>query len=102
MAEKARKPKRTRATSTARTGSRNTSGRLAPAPPAEAPRETDTDEEAQPAPAASSETAEVARAPEPDLHVRIQERAYLIFESRGYPQEQALDHWLEAEREIKG
>lgn len=35
-----------------------------------------------------------------DLHAKIQERAYLLFESSGYQHGHDLEHWLEAERQV--
>lgn len=89
------KPKKTRTTSTARAGQRKASERLAPAPQSEA-SSSGLQEEAAPGrtPEAKSEP------PLPDLHARIRERAYLLFESSGYQHGRALDHWLEAERQV--
>ena len=39
--------------------------------------------------------------PVPDLTVQIQERAYRLFQSSGYQHGHALEHWLEAERQLK-
>jgi len=39
--------------------------------------------------------------PTPDLTIRIQERAYLLFQSGGYQHGHALEHWLEAERQLR-
>ncbi len=36
-----------------------------------------------------------------DLHERVAEHAYAIWEQCGRPSGQALDHWLRAEREIE-
>lgn len=89
------KPKKTRTTSTARAGRRKASERLAPAPQSEA-SSGGFQEVAAPGrtPEAKNET------PLPDLRARIQERAYLLFESSGYQHGRALDHWLEAERQV--
>jgi hypothetical protein len=35
-----------------------------------------------------------------ELRRRIEERAYLLWESNGRPEGRALDYWLQAEREI--
>ncbi len=35
------------------------------------------------------------------LHVAIRERAHAIWEREGRPEDRALDHWLEAEREVR-
>jgi hypothetical protein len=34
------------------------------------------------------------------IHETIAARAYELWEKRGRPERQALDHWLEAEREL--
>lgn len=39
-------------------------------------------------------------APCDDLHSRIQQRAYELYERRGYGHGSALEDWLQAEREI--
>lgn len=36
------------------------------------------------------------------LHQLIAERAYLLYERSGFQQGKDLDHWLEAERQVKG
>jgi hypothetical protein len=33
---------------------------------------------------------------------RIAQRAYALYEAGGYEQGRALEHWLEAEREVAG
>ena len=38
---------------------------------------------------------------ESDLHRRIAERAFLLYEERGFRHGNDLDHWLEAERQVK-
>jgi len=35
-----------------------------------------------------------------DRHSEIAEHAYLIWERKGYPQDKALECWLEAESEV--
>ena len=35
-----------------------------------------------------------------DFHARISERAYVLFEERGRNDGQALEDWLEAERQV--
>jgi hypothetical protein len=52
----------------------------------------------QPAPGAS----DVKDAPDRQLIDRIQERAYRLYEADGYRDGYALEHWLEAERQITG
>jgi len=37
-----------------------------------------------------------------DIAEKIRQRAYEIYESRGYEDRRDLDHWLEAEAEIRG
>lgn len=39
---------------------------------------------------------------DPQLIARIQERAYVLFEAGGRKHGHALEHWLEAERQIIG
>lgn len=39
---------------------------------------------------------------DPQLIARIQERAYVLFEAGGRKDGYALEHWLEAERQIMG
>lgn len=39
---------------------------------------------------------------EDDLHHKIAEKAFSIYEARGFENGYALDHWLEAERQVKG
>lgn len=36
-----------------------------------------------------------------DLHHRIAEKAYLLYEAGGFKHGNHLEHWLEAERQIK-
>lgn len=36
------------------------------------------------------------------LHQRIAERAYMLYERSGFQDGKDLDHWLEAERQIRG
>ena len=38
---------------------------------------------------------------ESDLHQRIAERAFLLYKERGFRHGNDLDHWLEAERQVK-
>ena len=38
---------------------------------------------------------------ESDLHQRIAERAFLLYQERGFRHGNDLDHWLEAERQVK-
>jgi Protein of unknown function (DUF2934) len=38
---------------------------------------------------------------ESELHRRIAERAFLLYEERGFRHGNDLDHWLEAERQVK-
>lgn len=38
---------------------------------------------------------------ESDLHRRIAERAFLLYEERGFRHGDDLDNWLEAERQVK-
>ncbi|HEU4686119.1 MAG TPA: DUF2934 domain-containing protein [Nitrospira sp.] len=37
-----------------------------------------------------------------DLTAKIQERAYALYQACGCQQGHELDHWLEAERQVKG
>jgi nicotinamidase-related amidase len=39
--------------------------------------------------------------PEGDLHRRIAERAFLLYEESGFRHGNDLEHWLEAERQVK-
>jgi DUF2934 family protein len=39
---------------------------------------------------------------DPQLTAKIQERAYRLYEAEGFQDGRALDHWLEAERQIAG
>lgn len=39
---------------------------------------------------------------DPSVFYKIQERAYWLFASGGYQHGQALEHWLEAERQVIG
>lgn len=41
------------------------------------------------------------RSHESDLHRRIAERAFLLYEESGFRHGNDLDHWLEAERQVK-
>jgi len=91
------KPKKTRAISAARGGPRKASERVASAPPSEAAFSGLAQEDAAPGRSVSKEIE-----PPPDRHARIQERAYLLFMSSGCQHGRALDHWLEAEREVSG
>ena len=50
-------------------------------------------------PAVGSTTSQPG--PDPDLTLQIQERAYGLFQSSGYQHGHALEHWLEAERQVK-
>lgn len=36
------------------------------------------------------------------LHRQIAERAYMLYEQRGFQDGNDVEHWLEAERQIKG
>lgn len=36
------------------------------------------------------------------LHRRIAERAYMLYERSGFQDGKDLEHWLEAERQVKG
>ena len=47
------------------------------------------------------ESASSQPGPVPELTVQIQERAYRLFQSSGYRHGHALEHWLEAERQVK-
>ena len=38
---------------------------------------------------------------ESDLHRRIAERAFLLYEERGFRHGNDVEHWLEAERQVK-
>jgi hypothetical protein len=49
-----------------------------------------------------SEWLEGKDAQDPQLIGRIQQRAYLLFEARGFEHGHDLEHWLEAERQITG
>jgi hypothetical protein len=42
----------------------------------------------------------VPDAESPETRRRIAEEAYRIAEERGFPQDAAIDHWLEAERRV--
>jgi hypothetical protein len=48
------------------------------------------------------EGSEGREAQDPQLISRIQQRAYLLFEAGGFVHGRALEHWLEAERQITG
>ena len=50
----------------------------------------------QPEPGPSAATD----ATDPELMVRIQQRAYQLYEAGGFEQGRELEHWLKAEREI--
>jgi hypothetical protein len=39
---------------------------------------------------------------DPQLTAKIQERAYRLYEAEGFQEGRALEHWLEAERQITG
>lgn len=87
----ARKSTKRTSRSTARAKSRTGSERVAPAV----------------SPSGASETVDVENPGrpsddllDPDRRVRIQERAYLFYVESGYQHGHALDHWLEAERQI--
>ena len=41
------------------------------------------------------------RSLESDLHRRIAERAFLLYKESGFQHGKDLDHWLEAERQVK-
>ena len=43
-----------------------------------------------------------SRGRQDDLHERVQQRAYEMWESEGRPAGREHDHWLRAEREIAG
>jgi hypothetical protein len=47
-----------------------------------------------------SEGSEGREAQDPQLMVRIQQQAYLLFEAGGFEHGHDLEHWLEAERQI--
>lgn len=36
----------------------------------------------------------------PDLHKTIQQKAFEIWEANGQPNDQDLEHWLQAERDV--
>jgi hypothetical protein len=87
-----RKLKPSQNTSTKRAGSGKQRKDSAPPSP--------THERAVPAvSAAGSPTALTGAVP--DITVQIRERAYRLFQSSGYQHGHALEHWLEAERQLK-
>ena len=75
---------------------------------AEAPSaQQETSEEAHrpPSPPSEQRTApsrKVREQQDPQVVAKIQQRAYLLYEARGYEHGHDLEHWLEAEREITG
>lgn len=56
------------------------------------------EQEREPVPPASTE----AQPQDPNVIVRIQQRAYGLFEAGGREHGHDLEHWLEAERQITG
>jgi len=46
--------------------------------------------------------AEALAESQEQLHQQIAERAYSLYERSGFQEGNELDHWLEAERQIKG
>jgi len=44
----------------------------------------------------------VKREQDPQIFVKIQERAYWLFQAAGFEHGHDLEHWLEAERQVTG
>jgi DUF2934 family protein len=44
----------------------------------------------------------VKREQDPQIFVKIQERAYWLFQAAGFKHGHDLEHWLEAERQVTG
>lgn len=65
----------------------------------QAPIETRRSKERQ---AAKGQAVEMQDASHPEVVVRIQQQAYRLFEAAGSKHGHALEHWLEAERQITG
>jgi len=68
----------------------------APSRPQEQAVERHRQKEPEPGPSTATD------ATDPELMVRIQQRAYQLYEAGGFEQGRELDHWLKAEREIAG
>ena len=45
---------------------------------------------------------ETSSGQDPQIIARIQQRAYWLYEASGYEEGRALEHWLEAERQVTG
>jgi hypothetical protein len=71
---------------------------------AEAPSETASRERQKPGRTSSTDSRRDETSGEQDPHIiaRIQQRAYWLYEASGFEEGRALEHWLEAERQVTG
>jgi hypothetical protein len=71
---------------------------------AEAPSETASRERQEPGRTSSTDSRRDETSSEQDPHIisRIQQRAYWLYEASGFEEGRALEHWLEAERQVTG
>lgn len=70
----------------------------------EAPSETASRQRQEPGRSSSTDSRRDETSSEQDPHViaRIQQRAYWLYEASGFEEGRALEHWLEAERQVTG
>lgn len=64
----------------------------------EAPSETASRERQE----SDSRRDETSSEQDPQIIARIQQRAYWLYEASGFEEGRALEHWLEAERQVTG
>ena len=70
----------------------------------EATSETASRERQEPgrSPSTDPRREETSSGQDPQIIARIRQRAYLLYEASGFEEGRALEHWLEAERQVTG